>query len=180
MRCTVYNKKRRTVVLAIFLALLSAALMCAPYVLRSLGVEKHELTLRALGVVAISVLIYIVMRHIALSFVYAIVPRDAGGLDFTVARLRGERVRTIECVLSLTDLVFAGSNVTKRSLRKRFEGAPIKYYDYSVTSGLEDLVLVFEDGDGYVAIITEPSDEMREYLTSYAARTNDFLKGSDS
>ena len=179
MRCTVYNKKRRTVVLAIFLALLSAVLMCSPYVLRSLGVEKYALTLRALGIVAISAFIYTVMRHIALSFVYAIVPRDAGGLDFTVARLRGERVRTIECVLSLTDLVFAGSGETKRSLRKKFEGES-RFFDYSVTSGLEDLVLVFEDGDGYVAIITEPSDEMREYLTSYAARTNDFLKGSDS
>ena len=56
----------------------------------------------------------------------------------------------------------------------------MRFFDYSVTMGVEDLVLVFVDGDGYVAIITEPSDEMREYLTSYAARTNDFLKGSDS
>ena len=179
MRCTVYNKKRRTVALAVFLATLSAALMSAPHIFEVLGVSGYDILLRVLGGVAVCAFIYVVMRHVAPSFVYAIVARDDGELDFTVARLRGECVRVTECVLPLTALVFAGSGVTKRSLRKKFEGE-MRLYDYSVTAGVEDLVLVFEDGEEYVTLIIEPSDEMKDYLISYGRHKNDFLKGSDS
>jgi len=172
MRCTVYNKKRRTVALAVFLMLLSVIFLCAPYVLRSFGFEKYAQVLRLLSVVAICTFIYIVMRHVALVFVYTIVPRsDAGGLDFTVARLRGNRASVMECVLPLNSLVFAGKfgdGVTKGSIRKKFGGTPVLFYDYSVTMSGADLALVFEDVDRYVAIITEPSPEMREYIETYA------------
>ena len=180
MRCTVYNKKRRTTALAVFLIFLSGLFIISPHILEAFDVRVYGFIIRALGWIALSAAIYVVMRHIALSFVYAIVPRDDGvELDFTVARLRGERARVMECVLSLTDLVFADSGVTKRSLKKRFEGE-MRFFDYSVTMGVEDLVLVFEDGEGYAALIIEPDDAMREYLTSYAKQKQDFLKGSNS
>ncbi len=180
MRCTVYNKKRRTVALAVFLAIIAVALMTAPIILGAYGVDGYTKLLRALGVLALAVSIFVVARHIALSFVYAIVPSDdAAGLDFTVARLRGERARVMECVMPMDDLISAESGVTKRAVRKKLD-APVKFYDYSVTMGGEDLVLVFADGDGYAAIIIEPSCEIREYLTSFAGHKNDILKGSDS
>jgi hypothetical protein len=173
MRCTVYNKKRRTTALAVFLIFLSGLFIISPHILEAFDVRVYGFIIRALGWIALSAAIYVVMRHIALSFVYAIVPRDAGGLDFTIARLRGERARVMECVLPMTDLVFADSGVTKRSLKKRFEGE-MRFFDYSVTIGVEHLVLVFEDGKGYAALIIEPSDEMREYLTSYAKQKKIF------
>lgn len=180
MRCTVFNKKRRTVALAVFLAILAVALMTAPIILGAYGVGGYTKLLRALGVLTLAASIYVVARHIALSFVYAIVPREDGGaLDFTVARLRGERARVMECVLPMEDLISAENGVTRRAVRKKL-GASVKFYDYSVTMGGEDLVLIFADGDGYAAIIIEPSREMREYLTSFAAHKNDILKGSDS
>ena len=168
MRCTVYNKKRRTVVLATFLSFLAAAFFCAVHILELFEVGGYGPLLRLLGAVTLSLFLYVMMRHIALSFVYSITERDDGELDFTVARLRGKRARVMECVLSLSDLVFAVSGVTKRSVRKKLDGAIVRFYDYSVTAGMRDLVLIFADGDGYAAIIIEPSDEMRDYLTSAA------------
>lgn len=180
MRCTVFNKKRRTVALAVFLIFLSGLFIISPGVLAVFEVRAYGFILRALGWIALSAAIYVVARHIALSFVYAIVPsEDGGALDFTVARLRGERARVMECVLPMEDLISAENGVTRRAVQKKL-GASVKFYDYSVTMGGEDLVLIFADGDGYAAIIIEPSREMREYLTSFAAHRNDILKGSDS
>lgn len=78
----------------------------------------------------------------------------------------GSRLAAIECLLSLSDLVFVtdvyrkggDGRLTREDIRKKYSmRGDFTFYDYTLTMGLDPaLELVFMDGTKYVGVIIEP------------------------
>lgn len=97
-------------------------------------------------------------------------------LDFCVYKASGSRLAAMECLLSLSELVYVtevykkggDGRKTRADVREKYgKFEKFSLYDYTLTMGLDPaLELVFVDGNGYVGIIIEPDDIMREYFLS--------------
>ena len=141
--------------------------------------------------------IYVMMRYKLTEFVYEIrlntgaeentdmipvyaseVKVDIAGvspeyLDFAVMRAQGTRIKAMECLLCLKDLVRViplshngqDGRETKQSVRKKYEPDGFVFYDYTVTPMTDEaLELIFIEGNRYVGVIIEPDLPMREYF----------------
>ena len=102
-------------------------------------------------------------------------------LDFVVQKSQGSRPGVTECVLGLDDLISAeiirlrgkGSGPKKEDVRARCASESYSYYDYTLTFGLaEALMLVFADRGGYVGVIIEADEAMRAYFLSRARKVD--------
>lgn len=166
--------------------------------------EAHEISIYSLPftlctLAAVVAAIYLMIRYRMTSFTYVIRLKDdtAAGeeeglekayasdsgiygfspdmLDFCVFKASGSRLAAMECLLSLSDLVFVSDvyrkggdgKLTREDIRQKYiQRGDFTFYDYTLTLGLDPaLELVFIDGTKYVGIIIEPNEEMRGYLT---------------
>ena len=175
MRCVVYNKNKYTVANCAVLLFFALSFRLAPKIFSAYEIYVVKLYFEFASTLLFAAVLYTVMRRIAIGYVYSIEERGVGDLDFSILCLRGEKVRGRECVLSLSALVFCapvGSRNVISDAKRKYADGGFKLYDYTVSSHGEFLLLVFEDGYGYSALLVEPNDAMREYLLSVALPEN--------
>ncbi len=127
--------------------------------------------------------LYVVLRHLMVSFTYIISVREGSGsegslafadvvfaeyLDFAVVKMKLGGRGVTQCVFSLGELVGVlpvDDKEIKKRVRGQYSDGIFSFYDYTVTLGkAERLILVFEDGEGYAGVIIEPDRAMAEYL----------------
>ena len=103
-------------------------------------------------------------------------------LDFVVAKKQGSRDANMECVLGLDSLtavweISSGGDYKKvgdAMARAREKYGTVDLYDYTITMGLEEsILLLFRDGQKHAAIRIEPSEELRYYLVDTAKRNRE-------
>ncbi len=181
------------------LLLFGGVTYAVPIICEANGVNIYAIPFTVFTLAAVVAAIYLMIRYRMTSFTYIIrlkddtADGDADGLekayasdasiyslspdmlDFCVYKASGSRLAAMECLLSLSDLVFVSDvyrkggegKPTREDIRQKYSvRGDYTFYDYTLTLGLEPaLMLVFIDGTRYVGIIIEPNEEMRTYLT---------------
>ncbi len=169
-----------------------------PIVCDANGVNVAPLPFTVLTLVSVVAAIFIMIKYRMTSYTYVVRLKDdvSSGveagleaeytsgldirrvspelLDFCVYKASGSRLAAMECLLSLSDLVYAAEvykkggdgRETRADVREKYgKFEKFTLYDYTLTMGLDPaLELVFVDGNSYIGIIIEPDDLMREYL----------------
>ncbi len=202
MRCVPEQKNPRVTLVFAALLIFGGITYMLPYICRANEVTISAFPFVMLSLTAIVAVVYIMIRYRMTSYKYIIRLRDDAGigeeaglgsvmvgslditscrrevLDFCVYRAQGTRLESLECLLSLGDLVEAtrvirrgkgqGKIPTKNQVRQKHEAhGNFVFYDYTLTFGLEQaLELVFIDGNRYVGVIIEADERMQSYLLS--------------
>ena len=170
MRCTVYNKKRSEVVICVLLFFFALVFRSLPRFLEIYDIRDIRPICYLISTVFSVSSLYVLMRRLAVLFEYEICERAGmGEADFAVYRMRGEKAKRYECVLPMSSLVFCAPVCDRNTLsaaKEKFSDMNFTLYDYTVTFRGDFLLLVFEDGYEYSAILIEPSEVMRNYFLS--------------
>lgn len=114
---------------------------------------------------------------------------DPKYLDFVVSKKQGSRAPNMECVLGLSSLKGAWIISPESEYKKpgplmekaRSDYGAVDFYDYTITLGLkESLLLLFRDGEKHAAIRIEPSEELQNYLIGVAEKNKNKRKSNDN
>ncbi len=202
MRCVPEQKNPQVTLVFAALLVFGGVTYMLPYICRANEVTISAFPFTMLSLAAIVAAVYMLIRYRMTSYKYIIRLRDDAGigeeaglvsvmagslditscrrevLDFCVYRAQGTRLESLECLLSLGDLVEATPVIrrgksttkipTKNEVRQKYEKhGDFVFYDYTLTFSLtEALELVFIDGNRYVGIIIEADERMQSYLLS--------------
>lgn len=197
MRCIPKQKNRKIGLIVISFIITGALLYMIPLVCDVYGIKVTPWIFQFAALALIVIGIYVMMRYKLTEFVYEIrlktkvvensdmmpvyasemkvdvVQISPEHLDFAVMRAQGTRIKAMECLLCLKDLVRViplshnrqDGRETKQSVRKKYEPDGFVFYDYTVTPMTDDaLELIFIEGNRYVGVIIEPDEPMREYF----------------
>lgn len=190
------NNPRVNLIFAALLVL-GGVTYAIPIVCSNSGISISALPFTLVTLFSVVGAVYLLVRYRMTSFTYVVRLRDdtddsdAQGLekaysgslditsvkpellDFCVYKASGTRMASMECLLSVGDLVAAvevtrkkDGGVTRDEVRREYEQkGSFAFYDYTLTFGLESaLELVFIDGNRYVGVIIEPDEVMRHYF----------------
>ena len=197
MRCVPKQKNRKIGLIVISFIVIGALLYMIPLVCNAYEIKVIPWIFQFAALALIVGGIYVLMRYKLTEFVYEIrlntraeentdmIPVYASEvkadiarvspeyLDFAVMRAQGTRIKAMECLLCLKDLVRViplshngqEGRETKQSVRKKYEPDGFVFYDYTVTPMTDEaLELIFIEGNRYVGVIIEPDLPMREYF----------------
>ncbi len=196
MHCVPKQQNERGVNL-IFGAALAVGGVCyaVPIFAERAGVAVWTLPFSVATFFCLIAAVFVLVRYRMTGFRYSIVMKDerdsaldpclvtvdGGGdirrfpaeyLDFIVRKRQGARAEVMECVLGMSDLVevipLSKGGESKKSVREKYRADGFVFYDYTLTLGVRDVLeLVFVDGNRYVGVIIEPSDEFSAFLMGF-------------
>ena len=203
MRCVPEQKNTRGIRSIIAALLIGVGILYAlPPASGALGLRLPAWPFTALAFACLIAAVFLLVRYEMTGFQYIIRPRTetdgtefvtayASGrpaicelppeqLDFAVVKSQGARPGVMECLLSLGDLIAVypirrsrRDGMTKADLRERYAADGYVWYDYTLTLGIDDaLVLVFVDGNRTVGILIEPDEGMRAYFMTLKPHTD--------
>ncbi len=187
MRYTPVQKNRWAIFISAVMFSIGGIAHLLPSVLEAYGISVFEPIYNLVAAFFVISGLYVILRHLMVSFTYIIGARGGSDcessfafadvafaeyLDFAVVKMKQGRVGVTQCVFSLGELVAAiplDDRGTKKRVRERYSDGGFKFYDYTVTLGRADrIILVFTDGEGHTGVMIEPDRSMEEYLKSVA------------
>lgn len=206
MRYSPSQKNPRVTAVFVSLLVFGAAVFAVPQISARFGVKISAAPFSVLALAAIVAAVFFMVKYRMTVVEYVIRPCDAPNenevgeipqlagedavlvyppekLEFCVYRAEGTRLKSMECLFPLSDLVscevvsrrgrsgngYRTSGSIADEYKKR--GQSYVFADYTITFGLEHaLCLVFVTENGYAGIIIEPSPKMSDYFLSCKGR----------
>lgn len=206
MRYSPSQKNPRVTGVFVSLLVFGAAVFAVPQIFGRFGVKISAAPFSVLAFAAIVAAVFFMVKYRMTVVEYVIRPSDAPSeseigeipeyagedavltyppekLEFCVYRAEGTRMKSMECLFPLADLVSCevvsrressgGGYRTPSSIADEYKkrGESYVFADYTVTFGLEHaLCLVFVSGNGYAGVVIEPDAKMSDYFLSYKGR----------